>query len=303
MKVVFLGTSGGQPTPRRSLPAVALHHEGEIILLDCGEGTQTQIMRKGLGFGRITKIVVTHIHGDHLSGLMGLLMTFSLLERETPITIYGPSELASFYKSMERDIRLHTKFQVTVLPLKAGVFDRGEDYHLEAFPLMHSAPCFGVALQEKLRPGRFNLERARELGVPEGPMFGMLQRGEDVVLEDGRVVSPADVLGAPRAGRRVVYVTDTLYYPGVVPFCRNADLLIHEAMFSADMEHEAKMRKHSTSVQAATIAKDAEAKRLVMTHISARYIDTTPLRDEARAVFPASDVARDLMEIDVPYED
>jgi len=303
MRIVFLGTSGGLPTPRRSLPSVALIREGEMILLDCGEGTQTRIMKKGIGFGRLTKIVITHIHGDHLSGLMGLMMTLNLQGHETPIDLYGPPGLAGFFDAMGEHLKLRTKFGLNIYPLEAGVFAREAEYHLEAAPVIHRAPCFAIALQEKIRPGRFNLERARELGIPEGPLFGRLQRGETITLEDGRVVPPTEVLGSARSGRRVVYCTDTAYNPAIIPFCRNADLLIHESMFGTDMEDEARERTHSTAAQAAAIARDAGVRRLVLTHISARYLDTDPLKEEARKIFPGAKVARDLMEIEVPYKD
>lgn len=303
MRVIFLGTSGGIPTPRRSLPSVAVLLEGEMILFDCGEGAQSQIMRKGLGFGRLTKIFITHLHGDHLSGLMGLLMTLTLLERTAPLDVYGPPELQPFFKSLIGDIKLHTRFDLSVRAAAPGVVAREDGYHIEAAPVLHSAPCLAFALQEKPRPGRFDLERALELGIPEGPLFGRLQKGETITLEDGREVSPAEVLGPARKGRRLVYVTDTVHYPPIVPFCRDADLLIHEGMFASDMENEARDRKHCTAAQAAAIAKEAGAKRLALTHISARYNDTLPLRDDARAIFPDAEVAHDLMEIEIPYED
>jgi ribonuclease Z len=303
MRVIFLGTSGGLPTPRRALPAVAVLRGGEMLLFDCGEGTQQQIMRKGLGFGRLTKIFISHLHGDHLSGLMGLLMTLTLLERNTPLDIYGPPELQPFFESLKRDIKLRTRFDLSVYSAAPGIVVREDEYFIEAAPLMHSAPCLAFALQEKPRPGRFNVARALELGVLEGPMFGQLQRGETITLEDGRAVSPADVLGPARSGRRLVYATDTCYYPGIIPFCRNADLLIHEGMFTNDMEDEARIRRHCTAAQAASIAKEAGAKRLVITHLSARHSDTRCLCDEARAVFPDAEVAHDLMEMEIPYED
>lgn len=303
MRVVFLGTSGGLPTPRRSLPAVAVIREGEMMLFDCGEGTQTRIMKKGLGFGRLTKIFISHIHGDHISGLMGLMMTMSLLERTEPLDLYGPPEMGPYFESLKRDIRMNVKFRLNIHEINTGVFLREDEYHVEAAEIPHSAPCFGFALQEKVRPGRFNLERAKELGVPEGPMFGSLQKGEKVVLEDGSTVSPADVLGMPRPGRRIVYLTDTVYNPPIVPFCRAADLLIHEAMFASDMEDEARARKHSTSAQAASIAKESGVKRLVLTHISARYLDTDEMKKEAREIFPDTSIAKDLMEIEVPFRD
>ena len=303
MKIVFLGTSGGLPTPRRALPAVAIIREGEMILLDCGEGAQTRIMKKGLGFGRLSKIVITHIHGDHLSGLMGLMMTLNLLGHETPIDLYGPPGMPGFFDAMAEHLKLRTKFGLNIYPLEAGVFVRENDYHLEAAPVVHRAPCFAIALQEKIRPGRFNLERARELGIPEGPLFGKLQHGETITLEDGRVVPPTEVLGPARSGRRIVYCTDTAYNPAIIPFCRRADLLIHESMFGNDHEDEARERTHSTAAQAAAIARDAEVQRLILTHISARYLDTDPLKEEARKIFPNTQVAWDLMDVDVPYRD
>ena len=303
MRVIFLGTSGGIPTPRRSLPSVCLLRQGEMMLFDCGEGAQMRIMRRGLGFARLTKIFISHIHGDHISGLPGLIMTLNLLGHATPITIWGPPEVAPFIQSLERDIKLRCKFPLDIRPLTPGVFDTGDGYHMECVPLQHSAPCWGFALQEKIRPGKFDVDHARELGIPEGPMFGKLQNGESITLEDGRTVSPTEVLGAPRAGRRLLYITDTLYQPGLVSFCRGADLLIHEGMFAHDMLEEAVDRKHCTVQQAATLARDADAKRLILTHISARYADTTELEQEAQAVFPETRVAHDLMETEVPLVD
>ncbi|MFA6451616.1 MAG: ribonuclease Z [bacterium] len=303
MRIIFLGTSGGLPTPRRSLPSVAVLRDGEMMLFDCGEGTQTQIMRKGLGFGRLSKIFISHLHGDHLSGLMGLLMSLTLLEHETPLDIYGPPQLAPFYDSLVRDINLRTKFPVTIKTAEPGCVVREEDYIIEAAPVRHSSPCLAFALQEKMRPGRFDLDHARELGIPEGPLFGRLQKGEQITLDDGRVIASPDVLGPARKGRRIVYVTDTMCHPPIIPFCRDADLLIHEGMFTNDMEDEARLRKHCTAAQAAFIAREAGAKRLVLVHLSARHGDTNPLRDEARAVFPGALVAHDLMEIEIPYED
>jgi ribonuclease Z len=301
MRIVFLGTSGGIPTPRRSLPSVCVVRDGEMMLFDCGEGTQMRIIRGGLGFGRLSKIFISHIHGDHLSGLPGLIMTLNLLGHATPLTIWGPTELPPFIQSLERDIKLRCRFPLDIKPIHGGVFVKEKDYHIEAVPLEHSAPCWGFALQEKPRPGRFNLEGARELGIPEGPLFGLLQKGESITLDDGRVITPPDVLGLARPGRRLVYITDTVYKPGLASFCRGADLLIHEGMFTSDMLADALERKHCTAAQAATLARDAGARRLVLTHISARYADTSVLEEEARAVFPGAVIARDMYELEVPY--
>jgi ribonuclease Z len=303
MKIIFLGTSGGIPTSTRSLPAVAVLRDGEMMLFDCGEGTQVRIMKKGIGFGRLSKIFISHIHGDHLSGLMGLLMTMSLLEHTSPIDIWGPSELEGFFDAMERYVKLRCRFPVTLHTVKRGVLVREEDYIVEAFPTVHSTPGYAFAIQERVRPGRFDLDKARAMGLPEGPLFGQVQRGETVTLDDGRTIGPADLLGPPRPGRRVVYATDTLPLPDMVSFARGADLLIHEGMFAMDMQTEADERKHCTAAAAARIAAEAHVRRLVLTHISPRYRKTDELRDEARQEFPEAVVASDLMELEIPLCD
>ena len=303
MRVIFLGTSGSLPTPRYNLPSVCLLREGEMMLFDCGEGTQSQIMRKGIGFGRLTRIFISHLHGDHLSGLMGLLMSLTLLKHDHPLTIYGPPQLKEFIYSLEQNIHLRCDFGIEIKPVKKGIIVEEEQYVIEAEPVRHSVPCYAFALQEKMRPGRFNLEKARELGIPEGPLYGELQQGNPIRLGDGRIIKPEEILGPPRRGRRVVYVTDTLYLPGLVDFCRDADLLIHEGMFTEDMIEEAKFRKHSTAAQAAALARDASVKKLALIHISPRYYNRTELRDEARKVFPETEVAKDLMEIEIPYSE
>ncbi|MEW5945579.1 MAG: ribonuclease Z [bacterium] len=303
MKVIFLGTSGGLPTPNRNLPSVCVLREGEMMLFDCGEGTQRQIMRKGLGFGRITRIFITHIHGDHLSGLMGLLMTLTLLDHERPLAVYGPDSIEEFIASLKKTIRLRCGFPITVSPIAEGVVAEDDEYRVEAAPVRHSVPCFALALQEKTRPGRFNVAKAREMGIPEGPLYGLLQRGETITLEDGRVVTPGEILGPPRAGRRLVYVTDTLHEPRLVEFCRGADLLIHEGMFTSELAEEARFRKHSTAQQAATLAREANVRRLVLTHLSPRYWRRSDLRNEAVKIFPDTEVAKDLMELEIPYRD
>ncbi|MFH1539570.1 MAG: ribonuclease Z [bacterium] len=301
MRVIFLGSGGSLPTPRRNLPSVCLLREGEMMLFDCGEGTQTQIMRKGVGFGRLTRIFISHIHGDHLSGLIGLLMTLTLLGHEHSITIYGPPEVEDFIESLKRTIRLRCDFGLRFEAVKPGVFVEEKEYTIEAAEVNHSVPTYAFALRERVRPGRFNLEKAKELGIPEGPLFSRLQQGESITLESGRVVEPGEILGPARPGRGVVYVTDTLYTPSLADFCRGADLLMHEGMFTDEMEEEARYRKHCTASQAATLARAAEVKRLVLIHISPRYWRRKELRDEARRVFPDTDVAKDLMEIEVPY--
>lgn len=301
MKVIFLGSGGSLPTPKRNLPSTALLREGEMMLFDCGEGTQTQIMRKGVGFGRLNRIFISHMHGDHLSGLLGLLMTLTLLGHEHPITLYCPVEVEDFIHSLEKTIRLRCAFGLKFVTVKPGILVEEEEYFIEAAPVNHSVQCFAFALQERIRPGRFDVETARRLGIPEGPLYSKIQRGEAVTLDDGRVIEPGEILGEPRPGRRVVYVTDTLYMPSLAGFCRGADLLIHEGMFTTDMEDEAAYRKHCTAAQAATLARDAGVKRLALIHVSPRYWTSSELKAEARRIFPETVVAKDLMELEVPY--
>lgn len=301
MRVIILGSGGSLPTPRRNLPAICILREGEMMLFDCGEGTQTQIMRKGVGFGRLTRIFISHIHGDHLSGLIGLLMTLTLLGHEHPVTVYGPPEIEAFIESLRSTIRLRCDFGLKFEKIRPGVFVEEKEYTIEAAEVNHSVTCYAFALRERLRPGRFNVEKAEELGIPEGPLYSRLQQGESVTLDDGRVVEPGEILGPPRPGRSVAYVTDTLYMPSLAGFCRGADLLLHEGMFTDDMEEEARYRKHCTASQAAAFAREAEVKRLVLIHISPRYWRRRELREEAQRIFPDTEVAKDLMEVEIPY--
>jgi len=301
LSVTFLGTGAAIPTLDRNVSALALHREGEMLLFDCGEGTQRQMMRYGVGFS-VREIFFTHYHSDHLLGLTGLIRTMGLQDRTEGITLYGPKPARKTLGAV-LDVGIErTKFPVEIVEVAAGDRLARAEYDIALFPTDHRANTVGYALIEHDRLGRFNPELAREAGVPEGPLWGALHRGETVELADGSRVSVKDLVGAPRPGRTVVYTGDTRPTRAVVEASKGADLLIHEATFSHEEVERAQHTGHSTARQAAEAARDAGAGRLVLTHISARYSREAPeIRDEAIAVFPNAEVARDGMVIDVPF--
>jgi len=300
MKVVTLGTGGAIPTVRRSLPATVLIRQGEMLLFDCGEGTQLQMRRARVGYGRLTKIFISHLHGDHLAGLPGLLMTMSLLSRDKPLSIYGPPGLEQFVQVARKTFRFHHQYGLTIRESEGGLVDQGEGYRVTASPMDHSIFALGYALTEEDRPGEFNLQRAAELGIPEGPLFGRLQQGRGVTLEDGREVRPEEVLGPPRPGRKFVHALDTRPCEAVVKLARGADLLIHDGMFAEELAEDARQMGHSTAAGAARDAKAAGVRQLLLSHISQRYRSVKVLLEEARIVFPNTLAARDLMSLEIP---
>jgi len=300
MKVVTLGTGGAIPTARRSLPATAVIRQGEMLLFDCGEGTQLQMRRAHTGFGRLTKVFISHLHGDHLAGLPGLLMTMALLSRDMPLKILGPPGLKRFVKVARDTFRFRCQYRIMVLEIEGGRVDEGPGYWIEARPMDHSIFTLGYGLIEEDRPGEFNLKRALELGVPEGPLWGRLQRGQAVTLEDGRVIQSQEVLGSHRRGRKFVYALDTRPCPAVVELAKQADLLVHDGMFTRELAGDALQMGHSTAEQAAQVAREASVQHLLLSHISQRYRDERVLLEEARKIFPQSTVARDLMSVEIP---
>jgi ribonuclease Z len=299
LDLVFLGTAGSAPTASRGASATLLRRGGERILVDCGEGTQRQLLRSDVGLVDLERVVLTHLHADHVLGLPGMLKTFALRGRELPITVFGPRGTRGLLRSLGVVIGRLT-YPLDVEELDAGETVERGDYRLEAFAVAHGRNALGYALREEGRPGRFDVTAADGLGVPDGPARGALQRGEDVTLSDGRVVRSADVLGAPRRGRTVVLSGDTAPTGSVVAAAAGADVLVHEATFLADERHRALETDHSTAEDAARIARDAGVKLLALTHLSARYAGSE-VADEARAVFPATVVPRDFDLIDVPF--
>jgi ribonuclease Z len=301
LSLTFLGTGAATPTVDRNVAGLAVHREGETLLFDCGEGSQRQMMRYGVGFS-FAEIFFTHYHADHLLGVTGLLRTLGLMDRTAPVRLYGPK---GAHRVLRAAIELgieRNKFPVEIHEIQPGDRLSRADYDIVVFETEHRADTVGYALAEHTRLGRFHPERARELGIPEGPLWGRLHRGEAVTLDDGRTVTPADLVGAPRRGRTVVYSGDTRPHLPLIEAARGADLLVHEATFGGDEAERARETGHSTAAEAARVAADAGVRRLVLTHISPRYgRDAAELLAEARAVFPETIIARDGLTVDVPY--
>ncbi len=304
LEVVFLGTAGSIPTPTRSLPAVAIIRLGELIVFDCGEGIQRQMVKAGIGFNRKTKIFITHMHGDHVLGLPGLIQTMALLHRDKPLEVYGPCGLRAFIQGIEKALRSPPTFPLELKEISQdGLVCDEKDYTVYSMPANHTPPSFSYSLIENDRLGKFYPEKAKALGVPEGALWSGLQQGSVAKLQDGTVVKPDAVVGPPRPGRKIVYSGDTAFSPGLVKLAKDADLLIHDCTFDDDLSDRAKEDGHSTPSQAAKTAQESNAKRLVLTHISARYKTAKKLLDQARKITADADVAEDFMRIQVPLKD
>lgn len=299
LDLVFLGTSGSVPTARRGLAGTLLRRGGERILVDCGEGTQRQLLKSSVGLVELPEVFITHYHADHYLGLPGMLKTFALRGREAPLTVYGPPGLRSLFSGLERVFGKLT-YAVELVEVRDGdMLDRG-DYRIVVFRVEHGVGANGYAVVELPRPGRFDVAAAEALGVPAGPLFGRLQAGERVELVDGTTVAPEQVLGARRPGRKVVLAGDTSPAASVLEVARGADLLVHEATFAEEERTRADETSHSTAAGAARLASAAGVRMLALTHLSNRYFGPEIAR-EARAAFPETVVPRDFDIIDVRF--
>jgi ribonuclease Z len=301
MYVVFLGTGGSIPTVARSLPAVVVKRQNEQLMFDCGEGAQRQMIKAKVGFHRKMKIFVSHMHGDHVLGLPGLLQTMALLDRRKKLEVYGPEGIKRFLECVRESLQFGLTFPVEIHEVyNAAVICEEKDYTVEAAKAHHVVAGFAYAYAEKPRPGKFYPEKAKVLGVPEGELWSKLQHGDSVTLPDGRVVHPSEVLGSPRKGRKIVYTGDTRPFRGFARFAAGADLVIHEATFDDSLAEKAEVDGHSTPSQAAMEAKRAKAKKLILTHISARYADAGLLLEQAQKVFENTVVAEDFLVLELP---
>jgi ribonuclease Z len=294
------------PTRARNVSCVALRppQRGEVWLFDCGEGTQHQLLRSDLSISQVTRIFITHMHGDHVLGLMGLLATCGMTAHASSIDIYGPRPIADYVREVSRRTQFQTNYPLEVHEVKDGLIFEDEEYTVSCAQLKHRLTAFGYRVTEKDRPGHFDVEKARELGIPSGPLYGKLKRGETVALPDGRTFSGADFCGPTQRGRVVAYCTDTTYCRASVELARDADLLIHEATFADADEQLAIRSTHSTARMAARVAHEANARQLLITHFSPRYfpgnaVGTEDLLNEARAVFPLTEMAQDFKSFDV----
>jgi ribonuclease Z len=293
LSLFFAGTAGSVPTPRRGLPALLLRAGGDRILFDCGEGTQSQLLRS-VGLPELDAIFLTHLHLDHWLGIVGMVKTFDLRARERTLDVYGPPGTRGLFAAL-RPLIGRTLYPLNIRELEHHADVRFDGYAIASFPVKHRTEAYGYAFVEDDRPGRFDVETARSLGVTEGPDFGRLQRGETV-----NGVRPEQVVGPTRHGRRIVYSGDTSPVQTVEVYAHEADVLVHEATFLEDDRARARETGHSTARQAAQIAADANVKLLALTHVSTRYFPRD-IRDEARAVFANTVVPRDFDAIEVPF--
>jgi ribonuclease Z len=301
LDLVFLGTSASAPTANRAPIALLLRRGGERLLFDCAEGTQRQLMRSVVGLPDLEEIFITHFHADHYLGLPGMLKTFALRQRDVPLTVYGPPGLRDLFSSLGR-VFGKLSYPLELVEVRAGDALERDGYRILVFPVHHGVSAVGYALVEHVRPGRFDVETADALGVPNGPERGALQRGDSITLADGRVLTPDSVLGEARPGRHIVIAGDTAPTETVRVLAEDADVLVHEATFLEDERERAADTLHSTALQAAEIARDAKVRLLALTHVSPRYFGPELAR-EAREIFPATIVPRDFDIVEVPFRE
>ncbi|NBK23700.1 MAG: ribonuclease Z [Spirochaetia bacterium] len=303
-EVFVLGTSGMMPLPNRFLTSAMVRRDGDLFLFDCGEGTQVSLKMLNLKWKKIHSIFISHMHADHVTGLPGILMLSSQVDRNEPLTLYGPPKLKEYIDANRRILDMYINYEIVVKVAEPGVILDTEEFTVSAFPLVHTKPCVGYVMQEKARPGEFHVEKAKELGIPMGPLWGKLQKGESVTLDDGTVIESSQVMGERREGRKFSYVTDSLYLPSIADYVKESDLLLCEGMFTSDMEETAYEKKHMTSSQAAQIAKDAQVKKLGLLHYSPRYSDRELkyLHKDAKRIFSETILTKDRMGFDIPLK-
>ncbi|WP_407429315.1 ribonuclease Z [Treponema sp.] len=306
LEAFVLGCGGMMPLPYRHLTSVLLRRDGDLFLFDCGEGTQVSLKRLNLKWKKIDAIFISHTHADHVTGLPGILMLSAQVDRTEPLYIYGPPKVKEYVETSRQVLDMYINYPIIIKEITAPcVVHEGKDFYIRAFPLSHTKTCVGYTLEELDRPGEFNPEKAESLGIPRGPLWGKLQKGEEVISETGKIVRPEDVMGQKRSGRKFSFVTDTQYLPSIAKEVQGSDLLICEGMFADDCADQAKEKKHMTARQAATIARDSASSRMAMIHYSPRYTDREldVLLKQAQEVYPKAELTRDRMIFDIPYVD
>ncbi|MDJ0574887.1 MAG: ribonuclease Z [Xenococcaceae cyanobacterium MO_234.B1] len=307
MEITFLGTSSGVPTRSRNVSSVALRlpQRAEVWLFDCGEGTQHQFLRSEIKSSQVRRIFITHMHGDHTFGLMGLIASAGLAGNAQKIDIYGPSGLEEYLHACAKYAYINLGSRLQVHQVSPGLVYEDENFKVSCQLLKHRVPAYGYRVEEKDRPGKFDVEKAKALGIPPGPIYGKLKEGKTITLEDGRIINGAELCGAPETGRKFVYCTDTVFCDAAVELAQDADVLVHEATYAHQDAEMAFDRLHSTSTMAAQVALLAGVKQLIMTHFSPRYtpfgaITLDNLKQEARAIFPQTKLAYDFYTYEVP---
>ncbi len=308
MEITFLGTSSGVPTRSRNVSSVALKlpQRAEVWLFDCGEGTQHQILRSDIRTSQLTRIFITHLHGDHIFGLMGLLASCGLAGSGQDVDIYGPPGLADYLKACAKYSYTHLSAGVKVHTIQeSGLVYEDAEFKVSCQLLKHRVPAYGYRIEEKDRAGRFNVEKAIALGIPSGPIYGQLKRGETVTLPNGKRIRGTDLCEPDEPGRKMAYCTDTVFCESAITLAQDVDVVIHEATFAHQDAQLAFDRLHSTSTMAAQVALAAQARQLIMTHFSPRYapgnaLQLDDLLAEARAIFPQTILAHDFMTYEIP---
>ena len=307
LEVFVLGTGGMMPLPNRFLTSMLIRREGDLLLFDCGEGTQVSLRKLNLKWKKISAIFISHTHADHVTGLPGILMLSSQVDRDDPLYIYGPPKIREYVEENRRVLDMYINYEIIVKELDGpGIVYEQEEYTIRSFELRHTKPCVGYTLEEKPRPGVFFPEKAAALGIPRGPLWSKLQTEGRIVLDDGRLIESSEVMGPPRMGRKVSFVTDTQYLPTIAPNVSDSNLLICEGMFTDEFSESAAAKKHLTARQAGMIARQAGGiKQMGLIHYSPRYTEKElkQLQVESQECFPETFLTRDRQVIPIPYEE
>ncbi len=305
LEITFIGTGASIPSSRRRLPAIVIHHNGENILCDCGEGTQIRLHKTNLSPSKISTIVISHLHGDHIFGLGGFLSTQQMLGRTSPLALYGPAGIRKYVEMLQSisGFEIHYALDIVELKKKMSHFSAA-GFDITAMPLDHRITCFGYRFQGPAKPGRFDAEKAKKLNIPSGPVRARLQMGESVIV-DGRTIGPGEVLGPERPGRSIAYCTDTRPADNAVDLARHCSLLIHDSTFWDEHQAWAEQTFHSTSREAAVIAQKSACRKLLLWHISNRYDEEqeNQLLMQAREIFPNTMLSHDLMQVPISRAD
>jgi len=298
MKLVFLGTSGAQPTQERSLSCICLVTDNEILMFDAGEGAQISYLKSGLGWNKKMKIFVTHLHGDHCIGILGLLQTMTMQNRTEPIEIYGPDGIEDFITNNIKVLNFGLSFPVQINLVKEGKVVNEKKYSVQSCEAQHGVPAFSYVFQEKEKPGEFFPEKAKQLGIPEGNLWHELQNGNEIKIND-KIFSPEQVTGKKRKGKKIGISGDTRPTKKLESFFQNCDYLSFDSTFSYELKEKAIATNHSTAKEAAELAKNANVSNLILTHFSARYKDEKILLNETKEIHNSTIAANDLLEIEI----
>ena len=299
LRIIFLGTGGSWPTVKRNVSSIAVKRGSEVILFDCGEGTQRQFQQSNLSYMQISKIFITHFHGDHFLGLPGLIQTMQLNDRDKPLHLYGPKGMDYLIDQLLTLGYFRPSYRIISHEIAGGEEIKFDGYSISALRAFHNVPALAYRLNEFQRAGKFNKPKALKMGIPEGPLFSQLQKGQAITLANGKKITPDMILGPSRKGRVIVISGDTKPYEQMIHFAMDADVLIHEGTFDTKLQDIAQEYGHTTAAQAAQIAKKARVAKLFLVHISPRYLDYHVLEDEARSVFLHSFVPKDFQEIEI----